>query len=52
MDKWEAPDETSFWLSEGTTSDSVAQARVEINDGQGLTEEQIRAEFGQANHSL
>jgi len=49
MDKWEAPDETLFWLSEGTSHDIVAQARAEISDGRGLSQEQIRAEFHQPN---
>ena len=47
MDRREAPDETSFWLREGEGRDAVAQARAEISEGQGLTQEQIRAEFGQ-----
>ena len=51
MDRWQAPDETSFWLDEGTGPDTVAQARAEIDDGQGLTQEQIRAEFDQTSPS-
>jgi hypothetical protein len=45
MGDWEALDETSFWLGDGGGRDIVARAQAEISDGQGLTQEQIRAEF-------
>lgn len=51
MDKWEAPDETSFWLGVGESGEIVGQARAEVSEGQGLTQEQIRAEFGKPNPS-
>lgn len=51
MDKWEVPDETSFWLGVGESREIVAQARAEVSEGQGLTQEQIWAEFGKPNPS-
>lgn len=51
MDNWEAPDETSFWLGVVESGEIVAQARAEVSEGQGLTQEQIRAEFGTPNPS-
>ena len=38
--------ETSFWLTQTESLDIIAQARAELADGQGLTEAQIRSEFG------
>jgi antitoxin YefM len=46
IDEWEALQETLFWLSQHDSRDTIAQARAEIANGDGLTEEQIRAEFG------
>ena len=46
VDDWEALQETLFWLSQEGTRDAVGAARAEISNGEGLTEEQIRAEFG------
>lgn len=46
IDEWEALQETLFWLSQGESRDTIAQARAELANGDGLTEEQIRAEFG------
>jgi antitoxin YefM len=46
MAEWEALQETLFWLSQDDSRDTIAQARTEIANGDGLTEEQIRAEFG------
>ena len=46
MDEWESLQETLFWLSQDDSRDTIAQARREIAQGEGLTEEQIRAEFG------
>jgi antitoxin YefM len=45
-DEWESLQETLFWLSQPATAASVEAARSEVEAGQGLTEEQIRAEFG------
>jgi PHD/YefM family antitoxin component YafN of YafNO toxin-antitoxin module len=38
--------ETLFWLSQDRNREEVATAREEIAAGKGLTEEQLRAEFG------
>lgn len=46
VEEWEALQETLFWLSQDDNRDAVAAARKELADGEGLTEEQIRAEFG------
>ncbi len=46
IDEWEALQETLFWLSQDDGRATVAQARAELANGEGLTEEQIRAEFG------
>jgi antitoxin YefM len=46
VDEWEALQETLFWLSQGDNREAVASAREEIAAGTGLTEAQIRAEFG------
>ncbi|MGK2852956.1 MAG: type II toxin-antitoxin system Phd/YefM family antitoxin [Microbacteriaceae bacterium] len=46
VDEWEALQETLFWLSQEGTRDAVTAARAEIAHGGGLTEDQIRAEFG------
>jgi hypothetical protein len=35
-----------FWLSQDGNREAIATAREEIAAGKGLTEEQIRAEFG------
>jgi antitoxin YefM len=45
MDEWEALQETLFWLSQDDSRETVAKARAELANGEGLTEEQIRAEF-------
>lgn len=45
-DEWESLQETLFWLSQPGTKESVDAARAEAAAGEGLTEEQIRAEFG------
>ena len=44
-DEWESLQETLFWLSEPGAVSSIHQAREEIAQEQGFTEEQIRAEF-------
>jgi antitoxin YefM len=49
---WEALQETLFWLSQEGNRDAVAGAREEIAAGQGLTEEQIQAEFGTPKHTV
>ena len=46
MDEWEALQETLFWLSQNDSRETIAQARAELANGEGLTEEQIRREFG------
>ena len=46
FEEWEALQETLFWLSQEGTRDSVSAARAESAHGEGLTEKQIRAEFG------
>jgi antitoxin YefM len=46
IDEWEALQETLFWLSQEDGRDTIAQARAELANGKGLTEEQMRAEFG------
>jgi antitoxin YefM len=45
-DEWESLQETLFWLSQPGIVQDVAAARAEVAAGHGLTEEQIRAEFG------
>jgi antitoxin YefM len=46
VDQSDTSHETSFWLSQTESLDIIAQARAELADGQGLTEAQIRSEFG------
>lgn len=46
VEEWEALQETLFWLSQDGTRDAVAAAREEVASGAGLTEDQIREEFG------
>jgi antitoxin YefM len=46
VDEWEALQETLFWLSQDDARGTVARARTELANGEGLTEEQIRREFG------
>jgi len=46
VDEWEALQETLFWLSQEDSREIVAKAREQLANGEGLTEEQIRAEFG------
>jgi antitoxin YefM len=50
-DEWDALQETLFWLSQDGNREAVAAARVEIANGEGLTEQQIRAEFGVAKRT-
>jgi prevent-host-death family protein len=45
-DEWESLQETLFWLSQPGTRASIDAARAEVGAGDGLTEAQIRAEFG------
>ena len=47
-DEWESLQETLFWLSQPGIRESVQEARAEVSSGGGLSEEQIRAEFGVA----
>lgn len=47
-DEWESLQETLFWLSQPGIKESMQVARAEIASGEGLSEEQIRAEFGVA----
>jgi antitoxin YefM len=44
--EWEALQETLFWLSQEDSRETIARAQAELAAGEGLTEEQIRAEFG------
>jgi antitoxin YefM len=46
VNEWEALQETLLWLNQEDGRDTIAQARTELADGKGLTEEQMRAEFG------
>ncbi|MET4782915.1 type II toxin-antitoxin system Phd/YefM family antitoxin [Glaciihabitans sp. UYNi722] len=46
VDEWESLHETLFWLSQPEIVQNVAAAKAEVVAGQGLSEEQIRAEFG------
>lgn len=46
VDEWESLQETLFWLSQDDSRETIAQSRTEIANGEGFTEEQIRAEFG------
>ncbi len=50
-DEWEALQETLFWLGQDGNREVVAAAREEIASGQGVTQEQIRAEFGVGQRS-
>ena len=45
-DEWESLQETLFWLSQPGTKASVDEARAEVDAGEGLSEEQMRNEFG------
>ncbi|AIY03446.1 antitoxin [Arthrobacter sp. PAMC 25486] len=48
-DAWESLQETLFWLSQPDIREDVAQAKAEIAAGEGLSEEEIRAQFGVPN---
>jgi antitoxin YefM len=50
-DDWDSLQETLFWLSQDAHREALETAREEIAAGDGLTEEQIRAEFGAPNRS-
>jgi antitoxin YefM len=52
VDEWEALQDTLFWLSHKDGPGTIAKARAELADGKGLTEEQIRAEFGVPKHTV
>ncbi len=45
-DEWEALQETLYWLSQPNIREDLARAQEDIKTGLGLTEEQIRTEFG------
>lgn len=45
-DEWESLQETLFWLSQPDSKASIVAARAEVDAGKGLSEEQVRAEFG------
>jgi len=45
-DEWESLQETLFWLSQPGVKESVETARAEVAAREGLSEEQIRSEFG------
>ena len=46
MSEWESLKETIYWLSQPGVSDDVAQARADLANGSGLTEEEIRTRYG------
>ena len=46
-DEWESLQEILSWVSQPGVRDSIRVARAEIASGEGLSEEQIRAEFRQ-----
>ena len=46
VDEWESLQETLFWLSQPDIHSTIATSRAEVAAGGGLSEEQIRAEFG------
>ncbi|MFH5878999.1 type II toxin-antitoxin system Phd/YefM family antitoxin [Arthrobacter sp. NA-172] len=45
-DEWESLQETLFWLSQPNVREELAEGRKEVSEGRGISEEQIRAEFG------
>jgi antitoxin YefM len=46
IDEWESLQETLYWLSQPRAAESVVAARAELADGEGLSEDQIRQQFG------
>ncbi|MCZ2401704.1 type II toxin-antitoxin system Phd/YefM family antitoxin [Paenarthrobacter sp. Z7-10] len=44
--EWEALQETLYWLSQPNIREDLARATEDVDAGRGLSEEQIRAEFG------
>ena len=52
IDEWESLQETIYWLSQPDVGASIAAGRAEIASGQGLTEQQIREEFGVPGSSI
>lgn len=45
-DEWESLQETLYWLSQPNIREDLAQAKADIAEGRGFSQEQIRAEFG------
>ncbi|MFA7323847.1 MAG: type II toxin-antitoxin system Phd/YefM family antitoxin [Candidatus Nanopelagicales bacterium] len=45
-DEWEEIQETLFWLSQPGIVDDVVQAHTDIDTGAGLSEDEIRQQFG------
>jgi antitoxin YefM len=45
-DEWDALQETLFWLSQDGNREALETAREELAAGDGVTEAQIRTEFG------
>lgn len=52
VDEWESVQETLFWLSRPGILDDVARARRELADGETLSEEQVRSEFGVPSRTI
>ncbi|SDY57646.1 type II toxin-antitoxin system Phd/YefM family antitoxin [Herbiconiux ginsengi] len=46
VSEWESLQETVYWLSQPGIAEDVAQARQELQAGEGLGEDEIRARFG------
>lgn len=51
VDEWESLQETLFWLSQPGILDDIREARRDLADGNIVSEEQIRAEFGASRSS-
>lgn len=51
VDEWESLQETLFWLSQPGILDDIQEARSDLADGNTVSEEQIRAEFGASRSS-
>lgn len=45
-DEWESLQETLYWLSQPTISESIAQAEDDVAAGRTYGEDEIRAQFG------
>ncbi|WP_125614015.1 type II toxin-antitoxin system Phd/YefM family antitoxin [Specibacter cremeus] len=45
-DEWESLQETLFWLSQPNIRQDLGEARRDIAEGRGISETEIRREFG------